>query len=108
MMSSSVLDRIHRLMALSTSPCEEEARTAALIAVRLIREHRIRLSLRRPEPIRRSQAASPSTTTIPTTDPATQAFDEFCLREPTAKVTREQWDRERTVERDFWAWFDAQ
>jgi uncharacterized protein DUF2786 len=33
------LDKVHKLIALSSSPYEEEARTAAIMACRLIREH---------------------------------------------------------------------
>jgi hypothetical protein len=42
---SSVLERIKRLIALSSSPNENEARNAALIAVQLIQEHRLVLSM---------------------------------------------------------------
>lgn len=38
---ATVLDRIKKLMALTTSPFEEEARTAAVTAVRLIVEHNL-------------------------------------------------------------------
>jgi hypothetical protein len=41
---SSLLERIQHLIALSTSPNEHEARNAALLAVRLIRQHGIVLS----------------------------------------------------------------
>jgi hypothetical protein len=37
--SSSVVERVCRLIALADSPYEEEARTAAYQAARLIREH---------------------------------------------------------------------
>lgn len=41
---TDVLDKIHKLVALSTSSHAEEARTAAFMAVKLIREHGIVLS----------------------------------------------------------------
>jgi Protein of unknown function (DUF2786) len=41
---SSVLDRVRKLIALASSPNEHEARNAAMLAVRLIREHRLVLS----------------------------------------------------------------
>src|SRR5271165_5323265 len=40
-MDDKVLDRIQKLIALSGSPEEEEARTSALLACRLILEHRL-------------------------------------------------------------------
>jgi hypothetical protein len=43
-----LLERIQRLLALSESPNENEARNAALLAARLIREHRVKLLL--PDP----------------------------------------------------------
>jgi hypothetical protein len=42
---STVLERVRRLIALSASPNENEARTAAVLAVQLIRQHRLVLSL---------------------------------------------------------------
>jgi len=42
---SNVLERIQQLLALSTSPNEHEARNAALLAARLIREHKVQLAL---------------------------------------------------------------
>lgn len=41
MADDKVLDRIQKLIALSASPEEEEARTSALMACRLILEHRL-------------------------------------------------------------------
>ncbi|MDB4946477.1 MAG: hypothetical protein JWP97_6011 [Labilithrix sp.] len=41
----NVVEKVEQLMALATSPNENEARTAALLAVQLIRKHRIVLSL---------------------------------------------------------------
>ena len=41
----NVLERVHQLIALATSPNENEARNAALLAVQLIRKHRLVLSL---------------------------------------------------------------
>lgn len=40
-----ILERIEQLMALATSPNDNEARNAALLAVQLIRKHRIVLSM---------------------------------------------------------------
>lgn len=43
-MSENVLDRVRRLVALASSSVEEEARTAAVTACRLIREHGLEIS----------------------------------------------------------------
>jgi hypothetical protein len=40
----NVLERVERLIALATSPNENEARNAAMLAVQLIRKHRLVLS----------------------------------------------------------------
>ncbi len=42
---SSVLERVRKLIALTSSPNENEARNAAVLAVRLIREHHLVLSV---------------------------------------------------------------
>jgi hypothetical protein len=42
---ATVLERLQRLIALSESPNEHEARNAAVLAVRLIRQHRVTFSL---------------------------------------------------------------
>jgi hypothetical protein len=42
---ASVLERLERLIALTESPNANEARNAAMLAVRLIREHHIKLAL---------------------------------------------------------------
>lgn len=44
---SAVLERVKKLLALATSPNEHEARTAALLAAKLIREHGLELVDRR-------------------------------------------------------------
>ena len=41
----SVVERVQQLIALATSPNENEARNAAMLAVQLIRKHRLVLSL---------------------------------------------------------------
>jgi len=41
----NVVEKVHQLMALATSPNEHESRSAALLAVQLIRKHRLVLSL---------------------------------------------------------------
>ena len=41
----NVVERVSQLIALATSPNENEARNAALLAVQLIRKHRIVLSM---------------------------------------------------------------
>jgi hypothetical protein len=41
----NVVDRVMQLMALTTSPNDNEARNAAMLAVQLIRKHRLVLSL---------------------------------------------------------------
>ena len=40
----NVVEKVEQLIALATSPNENEARTAALLAVQLIRKHRLVLS----------------------------------------------------------------
>ena len=42
---SRIVDKIRKLIALTTSPSVEEARTAASLAVKLIREHNVELTL---------------------------------------------------------------
>jgi uncharacterized protein DUF2786 len=42
---ADVLDKIRKLMALAASPNENEARTAALLAVKLMGEHKVELRL---------------------------------------------------------------
>ncbi len=42
---ASVLERLQRLIALTESPNEHEARNAAVLAVRLIRQHRVAFTL---------------------------------------------------------------
>jgi hypothetical protein len=44
---SSVLDRAKNLLALTTSPNENEARTAALVLAKLIREHKLVIAMPR-------------------------------------------------------------
>ena len=41
----NVVERVHQLISLATSPNEHEARNAALLAVQLIRKHRLVLSM---------------------------------------------------------------
>lgn len=41
----NAVERVHQLIALATSPNENEARNAAMLAVQLIRKHRLVLSL---------------------------------------------------------------
>ncbi len=49
-MTRPVLERVGHLLALSSSPNENEARNAAVLAVRLIREHRLVVSMPRATP----------------------------------------------------------
>lgn len=42
---AGVLERIQKLIALASSPNEHEARTAAVLAAKLIRQHRVVLAL---------------------------------------------------------------
>lgn len=44
-MASDVLERLNKLIALANSPNENEARTAGVLACKMITEHNIRLSL---------------------------------------------------------------
>jgi hypothetical protein len=46
----NVLERIEQLMALATSPNEHEARNAALLAVQLMKRHRVVLTMPRQTP----------------------------------------------------------
>jgi hypothetical protein len=60
----SVLERIQQLMALATSPNEHEARTAALLAVQLMKKHRIVLTMPvRSTPMPSSRRTPPGGTT---------------------------------------------
>lgn len=45
---NEVLVRLHKLVEMTKSPVEEEARTAALLAIKLILEHKIELRWPRP------------------------------------------------------------
>jgi hypothetical protein len=60
-----ILERIEQLMRLATSPNENEARTAALLAVQLMRKHGVELSLPqgRATPSRRASPSSSKTKT---------------------------------------------
>jgi hypothetical protein len=68
---AKVLERIEQLMALATSPNDNEARNAALLAVQLIRKHKVKLELpagarstpmpgprSTPQPAKRSRSSS--------------------------------------------------
>jgi hypothetical protein len=56
---SSVLDRVESLLALASSSNENEARTAAVLAVQLIRKHRLVISMpSRPDHAFRGRARS--------------------------------------------------
>jgi hypothetical protein len=50
MTPDEVLTLVHKLVNLSASPSEEEARTAALAACRLIREHKLTITKGRGSP----------------------------------------------------------
>ncbi|MGZ3424473.1 MAG: DUF2786 domain-containing protein [Polyangiales bacterium] len=47
---ADVVERVKALIARTSSPHEEEARTAAVIACRLIREHQLEVTTRGPTP----------------------------------------------------------
>lgn len=66
----SVLERIEQLMALAASPNEHEARNAALLAVQLMRKHKVVLTLpaRPPSPARGTTRATPSRGTAPASE----------------------------------------
>jgi hypothetical protein len=51
---TTVLERLERLIALTESPNENEARNAAVLAVRLMRQHRVTFSVPEPHPRRPS------------------------------------------------------
>jgi hypothetical protein len=61
--SRTVLERIEQLMALATSPNEHEARNAALLAVQLMKKHKVMLTV--PE-----RKATPPATKRQTPQPA--------------------------------------
>lgn len=65
----SILERIEQLMALATSPNEHEARNAAMLAVQLMRKHKVVLSIpagaRAPSPPRGTSRTTPSRGTAP-------------------------------------------
>jgi hypothetical protein len=61
---ASIVDRVNKLLALATSPNMHEARNAALLAAKLIREHA--LEIREPEIVRRK---TPRPTPRPTPKP---------------------------------------
>jgi hypothetical protein len=50
MTTEEALVLVHKLISLSSSPSPEEARTAALAACRLIREHKLEVSLPKAAP----------------------------------------------------------
>jgi hypothetical protein len=66
---STVLDRVKKLLALAASPNEHEARTAAVLAAKLIREHGLELVDRRPA-ARKTPSATRRAT--PTTEKRTR------------------------------------
>jgi hypothetical protein len=59
---TAILERLARLIALTGSPNENEARNAAVLAVRLIRQHRVQLSLPEPSAGPPPRKVSPSPT----------------------------------------------
>jgi hypothetical protein len=65
----SILERIEQLMALAASPNEHEARNAALLAVQLMRKHKVVLAMpagvRVPSPSRGTARTTPSRGTAP-------------------------------------------
>ncbi len=60
---ATVLERLQRLIALAESPNEHEARNAALLAVRLIKQHKITFTI--PEPVAGARRATPGGGTRP-------------------------------------------
>jgi hypothetical protein len=74
----SVVEKVEQLMSLATSPNEHEARNAALLAVQLIRKHRLVLSMpaqgaprarTRSEPGRSEEGAARPRTPSPSPSP---------------------------------------
>jgi hypothetical protein len=57
---ATVLERLERLLALTESPNENEARNAAMLAVRLIRQHRIAFTVPPTRPTPTPKRVSPS------------------------------------------------
>lgn len=81
---ADVMDRLRKLLAMAESPVDEEARTAALLAVRLIKEHKIELALPGNKPPAAAGAPPPPTpraTGAPWPPPNPFRNDPF--REPT-------------------------
>lgn len=66
-----VLERIEQLLALASSPNDNEARNAALLAVQLIKKHRVVLSL----PAGRTKTPAPSSRRRSTPRGVKKVFD---------------------------------
>jgi hypothetical protein len=61
---ASIVDRVNKLLALATSPNMHEARNAALLAAKLIREHGLELR-ERESPRRKTPRPTPRSTPRP-------------------------------------------
>jgi hypothetical protein len=57
---TAILERLQRLLALAESPNDNEARNAALLAVRLIKQHGVKLALPTEPPTSTPRRPSPS------------------------------------------------
>lgn len=78
---ADVLDRIQKLLALATSPNENEARVAALQAATLIRKHGVVLHLPNQEP-------------APNPEPPTSAPEPFAARAVRSKKLKDRYGHE--------------
>lgn len=68
---SSILHRVESLLALASSSNENEARSAAVLAVQLIRKHRLVISMpSRPDHVFRGRARSEPEVHVPRRSPA--------------------------------------
>ncbi|MGO8999657.1 MAG: DUF2786 domain-containing protein [Polyangiaceae bacterium] len=90
----SILDRVHKLLALAASPNANEARNAAYLAAKLIREHRLELrepagGARRPTPSGRK--ATPEPTRVKTPPPKRKSHSSkggvHAVREVPTRIT---------------------
>jgi hypothetical protein len=61
----SIVDRVNKLLALATSPNMHEARNAALLAAKLIREHGLEIREREASPRRKTPRPTPRPTPKP-------------------------------------------
>lgn len=84
---ADIVERVRALIARTSSPHEEEARTAAVIACRLIREHQLDV--------------------VPPGPPASVGHEDFYQRHERERRARAEDPRRAAEERERQAAFDA-